>query len=478
MRLGQLYVALTVFVVVVAAAGAAAAPQEGHGVDTDSVAVDADVPDPDTFEAPEEDGVATVNGAEYDTVQAAVDAAGPGNTVRLSGRFDENVTVRTPNVTVTAARPGTGGNAAAGSGDPIAMIDGGGEGDVLAIEAPNVTVERVWFNNSGWNADTEDAGVFVNGTDATLDSVRLTEVTFGVWVDGVDGVTVENSTIVGRDEVQSHAERGNGINLWKTEDVVVRGNDITRVRDGIYFSWAEGVEATDNRMWDLRFGVHYMYSDDNLLADNLAFDNDVGYALMVSENLRIIDNRAVGNDGGSGHGILVKDVEDTTIRGNVLADNEHGLYASNGQDNRIESNLVMENTVGVHSTAGSTDQTVVNNSFVHNDLQAFSTNDAVVSWNGTDGGNYWSDARTADRSGDGVSEIRHRPAGTVEQVRHEHPQAAVFAESPAFSAVRMAENSFPVLSSPGIVDHHPLVDSPHDWEQYYADHTDNAHRND
>lgn len=466
MRLVRLYAVLTAFVLVVAAAGAAAAPQQTSGVDTDAVTVDADVPDPDAFEPPEADGVATVDGTEYGSVQAAVDAADPGDTVRLSGRFDENVTVRTANLTLAVAS------------QEAAMIDGGGEGDVLAIEASGVTVERVWINNSGWEADTEDAGVFVNGTDATLDSVRLTEVTFGVWVDGVDGVTVANSTIVGREEVRSHAERGNGINLWETEDVVVRGNDITRVRDGIYFSWAEGVEATDNRMWDLRFGVHYMYSDDNLLADNLAFDNDVGYALMVSENLRIVDNRAIGNDGGSGHGILVKDVEDTTIRGNVLAGNEHGLFASNGQDNRIESNLMMANTVGVHSTAGSTDQTVVNNSFVHNDLQAFSTNDVVVAWNGTDGGNYWSDARTADRSGDGVSEIRHRPAGTVEQVLHDHPQAAVFAESPAFSAVRMAENSFPVLESPGIVDHHPLVESPHDWERYYADHTDNAHRND
>ncbi|WP_226013479.1 nitrous oxide reductase family maturation protein NosD [Halomicrobium salinisoli] len=453
------FVAATLVVLAGAVGGVVAAPDDPAR--SDAVAVDEELPDLDSFEAPEENGTAVVDGAEYDSVGAAVDAADPGDTVRLSGRFDERVTVDTPNVTIRASEPGA------------ALVDGGGEGDVLAIEAANVTVERVWLRNSGWDADTEDAAVFVNGSDATVDSVRLTEITFGVWINGVDDVAVENSTVVGREAVQSHVERGNGIHLWETADTVVRGNDVTRVRDGIYFSWASDVTAADNRLWDLRYGVHYMYSDDNLLRDNLAVDNDVGYALMVSEGLALHNNTAVGNRGESGHGVLIKDVEETTLRGNVLADNVHGLYASNGRDNRLIGNLVMANDVGVHATAGATGQTVVGNSFVHNDVQAFSTREAVVAWNGTAGGNYWSDARTADLDGDGVSETRHRPAGAVERLVHEEPRAAVFADSPAFSAVRAAEDSFPVIESPGIVDHRPLTDAPHDWQHYYED---NAHR--
>jgi nitrous oxidase accessory protein len=288
-------------------------------------------------------------------------------------------------------------------------------------------------------------------------------------------VTVENATIVGREGVASHAMRGNGVQLWETKDTVVRNNDVTRVRDGIYFSWAEDVTASDNRLWDLRYGVHYMYSDDNRLENNLAVDNDVGYALMVSQDLQIVNNTAIDNDGQSGHGILVKDIEDTTLRGNVVADNGNGFYVSNAQDNRLEGNLVLDNDIGVHATAGSSGQSVVGNSFVHNEVQAFSTQEEVVVWNGSDGGNYWSDARTVDRSNDGISETRHRPAGTVERLVHEQPRAAAFADSPAFAAVRMAENSFPILRSPGIVDHQPLTDSPHDWERYYESE-DNAHR--
>lgn len=455
MRSVTTFIVLTVVVFVGAAVGVAAVP--GADSPSKAVSVDAQLPELESPEPVTDEGIATLDGTEYDTIQAAADAAEPGATVRLSGRFDEQVRVDTPNLTLVVAD------------GQRAVIDGGGEGDVLTIDAPGVTVEELWVRNSGWNANTEDAGIFVNSSDARLDSLRLTDVTFGVWVNGVDRVTVTDSTISGRPSVESRTDRGNGIHLWETEDTVVRGNNVTSLRDGIYFSWAEGVEAADNRLWNLRYGVHYMYSNDNLLSDNLAVDNDVGYALMVSERLELRNNTAVDNRGQSGHGIMIKDIENTTISGSVLADNDNGVFMSNSQDIRVVSNLVLENGIGIHATAGSTGETVRKNSFVHNDMQAFTTRNDIVAWNGSGSGNYWSDARTVDRTADGVSEIRHRPAGAVERLLHDNPQAAVFTESPAFAAVRMAEDSFPIVESPGIIDHHPLVDSPHDYQQYYGD---------
>ncbi|WP_193364853.1 NosD domain-containing protein, partial [Natronococcus jeotgali] len=259
--------------------------------------------------------------------------------------------------------------------------------------------------------------------------------------------------------------------LWEASDAELRDNAITTVRDGIYYQWAEGVHAEGNAMWEMRYGVHYMYSDDNRLENNTAFDNDVGFALMVSTGLTLEDNVAVNNDGTSGHGILLKDVEDSEIVGNEVVGNENGLYVYNAQDNRLVDNLVLENDVGVHVTAGSTNAVVAGNSFVANGEAAFAETTSQAHWNGTDRGNYWADARTTDLDDDGVGEIRHQPAGTVERLVHERPGAAVFAESPAFDAVRMAESSFPVVESPGIVDHRPLAEPPHDeWRTYYEDH--------
>jgi nitrous oxidase accessory protein len=67
--------------------------------------------------------------------------------------------------------------------------------------------------------------------------------------------------------------------------------------------------------------------------------------------------------------------------------------------------------------------------------------------------------------------VRHRPAGLVEYLETEQPQAAVFAASPAFDAVRLAESSFPVVEAPGIVDQRPLAEPHHDDWRKYADNS-------
>ncbi|WP_254765994.1 nitrous oxide reductase family maturation protein NosD [Salinilacihabitans rarus] len=451
------FAALAAAALVFSLAGAVVAAGDG-GTEDRAVEWRPDVPDVDDAEAPAEDGVATVDGREFDSAQAAVDAADAGETVVLEGRFDERVVVETPGLTLAAA-------AADG-----ALLDGGGEGTVLVVRAANVTVDGLWIRNSGYDRTEDDAGVRVNGSDATLSNLRLTEVAFGVWIGDTTGVTVAESTVVGREDVDVE-ERGNGIHLWETEDAELRDNYVTTVRDGIYYSWATDVYATGNVLWDLRYGVHYMYSDGNRLDGNVAFDNDVGFALMVSENLVLEDNVAVRNDGRSAHGILVKDVEDSEIRDNAVVANGDGFYVYNAQDNVVADNLVLENERGVHVTAGSRGELVTGNSFIANDEAAYATTTAQVAWNDSEGGNYWSDARAVDLDGDGTSEIRHRPAGTVERLVYEQPRATAFAESPAFDAVRLAESSFPVVESPGVIDHRPLVEPPHeDWRDYYGDH--------
>ena len=421
----------------------------------DDLAFDPDVPDTDSFSAPSADGTATVDGETYDSAQAAVNAADPGDTVTLDGRLNETLVITTPNVTLSGSGPGS------------TLLHGDGKGDVLAIEAQGVTVTDLWVRNSGYSTATNDAAIFVNASDVTVRDSRVTDMTFGIWLDGVDDAEIRNNTIAGREEIRQLTERGNGIQIWKTEDSVIRDNHITTVRDGLYYNWAKDVNATGNTMWDLRYGVHYMYSDDCHLRDNTAFDNDVGYALMVSKHLVIEDNVAVNNSGQSGHGILVKSIDDTDIRGNHLVDNKNGLFVYNSVSNRIVGNLVVGNDVGVHIAAGSTDGTVTENSFIRNNRPVLAVMSDQVHWNESVG-NYWSRANPTDVDDDGIGDTRYQPAGTVQQVTAEKPAARVFASSPAFDAVRLAESSVPVVQSPGVVDARPFTEPPHEnWRHYY-----------
>ncbi|OIB58982.1 nitrous oxide reductase family maturation protein NosD [Natrialba sp. SSL1] len=454
-------------VVVLVGLGAAvvAADDAGSDIDATIEGWTPDVDDPREGDAPEEPGIATLDQQEYGSVQEAVDSAEAGDTVVLEGQFEEQITVETSDLTLEAADTADSERDTAG-----ALIDGGGEGTVLEVTAANVTVDGVWIRETGPDRSAEDAGIYVNGSGVTLSDVRITKATFGVWISEATDVTVENATIAGREAV-GESQRGNGIHLDRANGAQLQDNEITVVRDGIYFSWSEGVTATGNTMWDLRYGVHYMYSNDNHLEGNVAFDNDVGFALMVSENLTITNNVAVNNDGPSGQGILVKDVDDTTIRDNAVVANRNGLYVYNAHGNNLTGNLILENEIGVQFTAGSSDELVVENSFIGNDQPAHAPTTAQIAWNDTERGNYWSDARPVDLDNDGTSDTRYQPAGAVEAVIYDHPQAAIFAESPAFDAVRMAESSFPVIESPGVVDHRPLTEPPaDDWRQYYENH--------
>lgn len=418
-------------------------------------------PEPDVYESdtPDEPGIAILEDRTFDSLQEAIDAAMPGDEILLQGTFEERVTIETPSIEIRTID----------EADGPALIDGNGIGSVVTIDSPHVTLEDVWIANSGRDRSDSDAAVMVNGTATTLSSLQITDSLFGVWISGVPEVTIHDSMIIGPEDM-SISERGNGIHLWEANNAELRNNDITQVRDGIYFQWSSGVVAAENRLWDLRYGVHYMYSDDNHLRDNLAFNNDVGFALMVSENLTIENNVAIDNRGTSSHGILVKGIDHTVLRGNEVVNNGQGLYVYNSHNNRFEDNLIMENDLGIQFTAGSSGAIVVGNSFIENNRPVLTTRVVEqLAWNDSSMGNYWSDARTVDIDGDGTSEVRYQPTGIVEQLLYERPEAAAFIDSPAFDAVRMAESSFPILQSPGVVDHHPLAQPNHEnWRQYYA----------
>ncbi|MCD2200213.1 nitrous oxide reductase family maturation protein NosD [Halobacterium sp. KA-4] len=453
--------AVAVVAVLVVSVGAVVAAPSDDAAGSPEVAFDAPVPAEYDFAlssvGERGDGYAAIGDERYDSLAAAVDAAEPGDTVAVHGHVAGPVSVDTPNVTIAGKSPSE------------SVVSGEAEGDVVTVNASSVTIRDVWVRNAGYSTEDNDAAVWVDAPGATVADTRITNTTFGVWVNGVPDARIANTTIVGRTSVERRSDRGNGIQLWRANDAEIADNRITDVRDGVYFSWSSGVVASNNTLWDLRYGVHYMYSDRNRLANNTAFDNDAGYALMVSDDLEIVDNVAVNNTGTSGHGVLVKEVDHSTIAGNDLVGNDNGIFVYNSLDNAFRDNLVLANDVGVHLTAGSVDVRAAGNSFVDNADAMYAVVGEQVAWNASDRGNYWSDASPVDVDHDGVSEVRFQPDGTVENLARQHPGARVFASSPAFDAVRLAGRSVPLVDAPGVVDHHPLATPAHDdWRRYYA----------
>ena len=146
-------------------------------------------------------------------------------------------------------------------GEPGAILDGGGTGDVLRIAATNVTVRDLTLRRSGSDLTAMNAGIFIERTarDIVISGNRIEDSLFGVYLDGAANVRVERNVIRGMRNLRV-SDRGDGIHLWNDTGCTIDGNDVAGSRDGIYVYVSSHNTIARNVVHDVRYGVHYMYS--------------------------------------------------------------------------------------------------------------------------------------------------------------------------------------------------------------------------
>lgn len=358
-------------------------------------------------------------------------------------------------------------------GEPGAIVDGDGRGDVIRIAASNVTVRNLIIRNSGTSLTRMNAGVFVEkeARDVVIAGNRLERVLFGIYLDGPAGTQVLDNRIRGRVELRV-PDRGDGIHLWNDTGVLVRGNDIADTRDGIYIYVSPFNKIVGNRIHDVRYGVHYMFSNDDLLADNVSFGNAAGFALMQSSRLEIRGNRS---DSDSQYGILLNYVTYSDFHGNIVrrargeegASGEiipgaegKGIFVYNSEYDRFHDNTIADCPIGIHVTAGSDHNLFYGNSFIANRVQVKYVQNVSEEWSWHGVGNYWSDYLGWDLDGDGIGDVPYRPNDGVDILLWKYPSASLLMSSPAILALRYVQLAFPVFTPPNIEDSHPLMKPP------------------
>jgi nitrous oxidase accessory protein len=336
-----------------------------------------------------------------------------------------------------------------------AVIDGGGEGDVIRIDAPGARIEGLTIENSGDDVGAPDCCVFVtkNATGAVVRDNRLRNCVFGIWVHETDGAEIVGNHIRGRTDLRS-ADRGNGVHLFDASHLVVSGNHIEQARDGIYVSATENSLIENNVTVNQRFGVHYMYSYSNTLRGNTSNDNAIGLALMSSLHLAVEDNTALRNER---YGILFRDVQHSQIRGNRLEQNGHGMFFFSSTDNRVERNRIAGNEVGLKVWAGTRRNGVRDNHIVGNRRQVFYVGAEDQIWGGEGTGNRWGDYIGWDQDGDGIGDRPHRIESFKARLLYQYPAVALLLRSPALEMLSHLSERLPVMRTPTIVDRAPLV---------------------
>ncbi len=390
--------------------------------------------------------------ASFD-LQAAIDATPSGGRLELaSGRYEGSVTVDRP-MTITGPRD--------------AVVDGGGNGSVFTITAPDVTIDGLTIRGSGDSLDREHSGVTsVDAARITVTNNVFEDVLFGVFLRTAPGSVVADN-VIGAKQIDV-ARRGDGIRLWESEGSIVERNIVTGGRD-LVFWFTDRVEVRDNQVRDGRYGLHFMYSDDAVVEGNELSSNSVGAFLMYSRRTVVRNNVMSHNYGPSGYGVGLKEIDDVRMDGNRMVANRVGIYLDNspsamGSTGLISGNLIAYNRVGVLFLPNVRSNIVTGNTFIDNDEQVGVTGTGVFqgnAWDADGEGNFWSDYAGFDADGDGVGDVVYRVNDLYDTITDRYPDLAFFSETPAAKAIDVAASMFPVLRpDPLVEDPHPLVDRP------------------
>lgn len=351
-------------------------------------------------------------------------------------------------------------------GAPGAILDGGGAGTVLTVNAPGATVESLTVRRSGTLVLTLDAGVHVQAASgAAFRGLVLREVLYGIAVERCDSVTIEGCDLEGRVVPSAVAAPamdeagGNGVHLWYSRDARVLGNRIARFMDGVYLSFANGTRIEENVLaGNGRYGLHTMYCQENRFVRNRFARNIAGCAIMFSNGLDVRDNDFTHNRGSRTYGMLLRDCSDGTFAGNRMIDNTIAVFMDNSNRNRFRENLVQDNGWGVILFSSCAGNEFAGNDFINNDYPV--ALDMRISDNRFDDGrrgNYWSGSAPYDLDADGVSDVPYSPVSAFAFLSKQYPDLAILGQSPAVLALTVAERTIPALRPSEAIDRFPLV---------------------
>jgi len=340
-----------------------------------------------------------------------------------------------------------------------AVIDAGGRGRVITVDAPDVTITGLVVTGSGASLPNEDAGIFLTrrAAGARVLGNRLRDNLIGINVKGAAAALIADNHITGRPLPRLN-DRGNGIQLWNAPGTRVEHNAVAQVRDGIFVTTSRRNVFAYNAFRRLRFAVHYMYTQDSTVIGNLSTGNHVGYALMYSYRIRVIANRSFGD---RDHGLMLNYVSYSEIRDNWVRDVPGKcLFFYNANINRLVHNRFERCGIGIHFTAGSERNEIVENAFVANRRQVKYVGTRILDWSVNGRGNYWSDLAAFDLDGDGIADSPYRPNDIVDRILWSTPDARFFLSSPAFAVLRMVSAQLPPVLVGGVVDTAPLMQPP------------------
>jgi len=393
------------------------------------------------------------------SLQAIIDKADKGSVIRLKPGLYQGPVVIKKRVALY--------------GNSKAIIDGGGKGTVITVEADGVVIKGLVVQNSGTRYDTIDAGIRLKSSNnKVLDNV-IRDCLFGIDLHGSNKNLIKGNDISSKPF--SLGERGDAIRLWWSNNNILEDNFIHDARD--FVVWYSSDNIIENNMGiNSRYSIHFMYSHKNTVKDNYFRSNSVGIYVMYAHGIYLQGNTIKDSVGSTGMGIGIKEASDVVVKFNRLINCARGIFIDEspfepGTKDLFESNDFLFNAVAVFFN---TDSTRVNNIFVNN---LFSGNIEDVAVTGTRGvpkgiwrENYWDRYKGFDVNRDGYGDTEFRLYYYSDKLWNNHPELRYFVASPVMSFIDFVQKLAP-FSQPYLIliDRYPLMKMPKRNYRFFQD---------
>ena len=330
------------------------------------------------------------------------------------------------------------------------VVDGGGQGTVITVQADGVTLRGLHIVNSGDSHDQLDAGVTLLANDARIEDNVIEDVLFGIQLQKSHDNLVRGNRISSRNVEPSL--RGEGLRLWYSSGNLVEGNIFEGVRD-LFITNSPDNRFVANQVRHSRIAMEFVFSSGNQVENGLIEHSDRGIVIVYSDDILLKGNRFRHLRSFAGSALSLKESSQVLIEDNQVLHCAVGMTANAPihPENtfRMINNHFAYNDVALYFYGEKGGHVIIGNRFEQNLRQVAVSHPLSArlhEWRN----NHWDDYQGFDLDGDGLGDTPYDLHLYSDRIWMDRPMTSFFRGSPVLQAIDFVERLLP-FSEPQLV---------------------------
>gem|GEM_PF-2845302 len=249
------------------------------------------------------------NNASFNSIQSAIDAAKPGDTIEVSGgTYLENVyiykTIRIQGVSNDSSMP---------------IIDAGDKGSAITLAADGIHLEGLMMTNS-----MNGSGIEIASSNNTLIGNKAINNKFGIYV-----YNSRNNTIANNELMHNHYA---GIELDDSDHNLISNNNVSN-----------SSYVTSENSKEIGSGIVFYNASNNELRNNTLENNTLDGISIYESKGNIIRNNSLSRNID---GIYVLNSNETQIDGNhIFKNRKTGMFIESSNNCNISKNTIQNHAI-------------------------------------------------------------------------------------------------------------------------------------